>query len=406
MASDGTTKRGWKRAPGELSLALLVMLSALLAGCERRAVNFSQYPGFREWYRANPPSEMAASAEDRALLERYRPRLFLPADAEGPISFYEDYVAQGVLYDRKDMPISRQVTPTILNAHKADPGVVFVHRPTGAPVRPVAYARIDREILPGGAETPGTPLTFLTYHFVFRTSGLPAGLAPWQRFLVELIADPSDWHQLDHYTAVTIVLIPAGSRLEPVAAIVQQHNYLRTYLLGAVAEPDRLVLPRDRRLAVDAAIWSNELYPHQAGRQVRRAVGHLTPDTARYLATGQDRPFISADDITEPQRETEYRLEYLPQSDAFYVFQGWLGARRSMPGRDGPPGADYNTLPRFKPRATQLALFRWRDGDDEFATRLRRAGDPATAAITLATETDRLRRDLACARPIVVACGP
>lgn len=381
------------------------MLLALVAGCERRSANFSQYPGFREWYLANPPANAAARPEDRVLLERYRPRLYLPAGSEGPISFYEDYIAQGVLYDRDDKQIARRVTPAILNAHKADPGVVFVHRPTGALAQAVAYARIDREILPSDAGEAGTPLTFLTYNFVFRTSGLPAGLASWQRILVGLIADPSDWHQLDHYTAVTIVLMPAAGRLEPAAAIIQQHNYLRTYLLGAVAGPDRLVLPRDARLAIDAAIWSNELYPHQPGRQVRRAVDHLNSDTARYLATGQDRPFVSADDVTEPHREVEYALEYLPQNDAFYAFQGWLGERRSLPGRDGPPGADYNTMPRYKARTTQLALFRWSDGDNEFAARLRRAADPATAASALEAETDRLRRDLACVRPIVVACG-
>ena len=405
MANNRVTKYGRQRARGGLVLPFLVLLSALLAGCERRAVNFSQYPGFREWYSANPPTEAAASADDRALLERYRPRLFLPAGSEGPISFYEDYIAQGVLYDREEKPISRRVTRAILNAHRADPEVLFVHRLTGAPARPVAYARIDREILPGGAGESGTWLTFLTYHFVFRTSGLPAGMAPWQRVLVGLAADPSDWHQLDHYTAMTIVLMSANGRLEPIAAIMQQHNYLRTYLLGAVAGPDLLLLPRDGRLAIDAAIWSNELYPHQPGRQMRRAVGHLNRDTARYLATGQDRPLISADDVTEPQQEIVYALEYLPPSDAFYVFQGWLGERRSLPGRDGPPGADYNTLPRYKARTTQLTLFRWSDGDGEFAMRLRRASDPATAALALEMETDRLRRDLACARPIVVACG-
>ncbi len=406
MAINSAMGSERRRLRGDRGLLFLVLLSLLVSACERWTANFSQHPGFRQWYSANPPAENEASVAERALLERYRPRLHLPASAEGPISFYDDYIAQGALYDHAERPIARLVTREILNSHKADPRVVFVHGPTGAPARPVAYARIDRETLQGGADGTPTPLTFLTYHFVFRTSGLPAGLAPWQRVLVGLIADPSDWHQLDHYTAVTIVLMPADGRLEPVAAIMQQHNYLRTYLLGAAAAPGRLMLPPDVRLPIDAAIWSNELYPHLPGRQVRRAVRYLNSDTARYLATGQDRPLMFADDVTEPQREIKYSLEYLPPSDAFYVFQGWLGERRTLPGRDGPPGADYNTSPRHKARATQLALFRWTDGDEEFAARLSRASEPATESLALGIEVDRLRRDLACARPIVVACGP
>ena len=67
--------------------------------------------------------------------------------------------------------------------------------------------------------------------------------------------------------------------------------------------------------------------------------------------------------ITDGVRQIDYSLEFLAPADAFYTFQGYLGAIRSLPGRSGPPGADYNTLPRFKPRATQLIAFHWRDDD-------------------------------------------
>ncbi|HSA81586.1 MAG TPA: hypothetical protein VLE23_12265, partial [Geminicoccaceae bacterium] len=72
-------------------------LLALLTGCMEEDANFSQYPGFAEWYAAHPPGEALPSAAERALLERYRPRVWLPEGHEGPIDFYRDYVAQGEL---------------------------------------------------------------------------------------------------------------------------------------------------------------------------------------------------------------------------------------------------------------------------------------------------------------------
>ena len=65
----------------------------------------------------------------------------------------------------------------------------------------------------------------------------------------------------------------------------------------------------------------------------------------------------------DPAREVEYRLEFLPQTDAFYTFKGALGERRLLPGRSGPPGADYNTLPAFKPKARQMIAFHWTEDD-------------------------------------------
>ena len=99
----------------------------------------------------------------------------------------------------------------------------------------------------------------------------------------------------------------------------------------------------------------------------------MTPESARYLVEGMDRPWLAADDVTEPAREIEPELRFLPPADAFYVFAGWLGERRLLPGRDGPPGADYNTLPAFKSKAVQLALFYWAEGAVGLSRHARRA---------------------------------
>lgn len=408
-----------RRAAAGPLLALL--LAAGAAGCSQSAANFSQYPGFRDWYAAHPPAESPPDETDRALLARYRPRLFVDRESEGPIGFYEDYVAEATLLRGDGSIVAEPPTRETLNAYKADPGAVLVHRGVpgrGAPVHPTVLGRIDRETvaLPDGKRE----FTFLTYNYVFRRSGLPAGMPGWMRLLVGIVADPRDWHQLDHYTAVTIALAPgtdgqeAAAAQVPVAAVFQQHNYLRSYLLGSAAAPGVLALPADGRLAIDAATWSNELYPHEPGRVRHRAAPFMNRDTVRYLTTGEDPPFLAADDVTESDREVDCALQFLPPADAFYVFQGWLGERRRLPGRDGPPGADYNTLPAYKSHAAQMLLFRWTEGDAGYAETIapvlggRGSGAPPDLSRFLASFV----RDLRCreggageaaARP---ACAP
>ena len=156
--------------------ARLLAATLALAACSDDASNFSQHQGFAEWYAAHPPSAALPTAAEQALLERYRPRVFLPADHPGPLDFYRDYIGQGELRAADGALIAAAVTPEVLNAHKHDPGVVFTHRPSGAPPRPVIYGRIDRGDLALPDCAAPLPVTFLTWHLVFARSGLPAGL--------------------------------------------------------------------------------------------------------------------------------------------------------------------------------------------------------------------------------------
>lgn len=379
---------------------LLASTLLLLLGCNDRAHNFSQYPGFAEWYEANPPATGLPTPEQTATLERYKPRVFLPEGHEGPIDFYRDYVASGELVDQTGEIVSSAVDQALLNANKADPSVVFSHHPSGDAPAPKLYGRVAEEPVdwPGCSE-PLT-LTFLNYHLVFRSSGLPAGVPTWQAAGMGLIADLDDWHQLDHYTAVIITLAPVEPGApRPIAVTFQQHNYQRTYLLGETAGEGRLVLPADDRLALDVAIRSNELYPHQPGRTLRRAVSFLDQESAAYMIGGGSAPWLAADDVTDPARKIDPPLVFLPPDDAFYTFKGWLGDRRRLPGRDGPPGADYNTLPAMKPLVNQVALSWWREGDLDWLERfdqLRQNGRPKSIDPTpfLTRIADEI--DLAC----------
>lgn len=350
--------------------------------------NFSQQPGFARHYAEQPRRSTPATAQERALLQRHRPRLWLPAGHAGPIDFYGGYVACGTLVSGDGRVQEAPVDRALLNRFKSDPLAVFSHRPCAGSTEPraVVFGRVDQVPVPvaDGAERP---FTFLTYHAVFRHSGVLAGLASWQAWPMRLLADLDDWHQLDHYTAATIVL---DESQRPVALMLQQHNGQRTHLFDDGAETQRVKWPADGRVPIDIAIRSNELYPHRAGRHERRAVRFVDADALAWLIGFGDKPWLASMDITEPAREAEYELDFLPPDDAFYSFAGYLGERRALPGRDGPPGADYNTWPTLKPLGLQLLSGFWREGDrgdfERLVPRLREQRDPAPAARAQAGE--------------------
>lgn len=347
----------------------LISLIATLtvAGCgkgETVESNFSQRPGFAEFYKANPRSDEIPNSEYQRLLVEYSPRLWLHNDAEGPIDFYLDYIAQGNLVGDGGELLSDAVDRTLLNQHRQSPSVVFTHVPTGEKPQATAYGRVDHDNINGLGD-----VTVLTWHFVFRHSGLPGGVAGLRRFALDLVGDTKDWHQLDNYTAASLVL---DQLKQPLALLLQQHNYQRSYLFGC-----DLAWPSDNRLALVSAIGSNELYPWQSGEQRWRSVPFMSDKGARYLITGESKPLMSADDITNAQKQIEYQLKWLPPSDAFYSFEGYLGAKRRLPGREGPPGADFNTLPPLKAVASQVVIYNWREDDLEFIDLMRPLRDAA-----------------------------
>ncbi|MBI3706282.1 MAG: hypothetical protein HY246_01120 [Proteobacteria bacterium] len=370
----------------------------LVAACGNSDTNFSQYPGFAEYFAANPRTQVLPTPAERALLEQHRPRLFLPPGNPGLIDFYGDYVAQGALNDAQGNLVSDRVTQDLLNRYRDDPHALFIHHPATAPVRPTVYARVDRETVasPGGAPEV---FTFLTYNAVFRVSGLPAGMSSWQEFFLGLVASLDDWHQLDHYTAATLVLDGAQ---RPAALMMQQHNLVRTYLIGRDVE-----LPADGRPLIDIAIRSNEFYPHALGQVRRRAAPMPTIAGIRYLISGQGQPAFEADDITDGVTEATYGLAYLPHDDAFYAFQGWLGERRRLPGRSGPPGADYNTIPDLKRRSAQMFAGYFREGSAADLAHLDATGADGRSHVDgrfARLQAETFFRDRACVAQNIAAC--
>ena len=390
--------RGKKIGAGILGAAVLAAAALLMLPMAQGGDgNFSQFSGFADYFARNPPRGEPPDARARALLEKHKPRFYLPENHAGLISFYDDYVAQGVLTSAGGDVISNAVTPELLNRHKDDPSVMFIHRPdTSQSAQPVVFGRVDADALEFEDGTRQA-FTFLTYHAVFRHSGLAAGLSGMQAVAAGLAGDLDDWHQLDHYTAATLVL---DETQRPVALLLQQHNNQRTYLIGETYD-----LPDDGRPEIDVAIRSNELYPHAKGLRRHRAVRFPTPDALKFLLGIGERPFISADDITDPAAETDYALRFLAPADAFYTFKGFLGARRTLPGRDGPPGADYNTLPMLKPWVRQLIAGYWRPGNQGDGARLERALKESNWVLALLRQQAAVfRANLACARRSAAGC--
>ncbi len=375
---------------------LAMLVPAAASGAPE--TNFSQHPGFDRYFADNPPAKTTPGVKERALIERYRPRILIPESQPGPIDFYRDYIAHGSVYDGEGKLISDKVTRTLLNRFKHDEKSEFRHLPpnTGRS-RPVIYARIDRARVsdPDGSQDADEAFAFLTYHAVFRHSGIPRGLKGWKAALLGLPGDLRDWHQLDHYTAATVVL---DANETPVAVMIQQHNYLRTYLIG-----EGIALPGDDRVVIDAALRSNELYPHLPGRHRRRAVRFADREGMAYLVGFGARPMMAADDVTDSGREVTYALEYLPPDDAFYMFRGFLGERRFLPGRSGPPGASYNTLPELKPLTLQLLSGYWREGHEGDWNRYRSAVKESEAAFA-AAQAPIFLHNLRCLRDRPQGC--
>ncbi len=330
-----------------ISICVIVLLLSLLIACSKSESSFTQMPGFKQYFAKNQPSMTLPNEHDQALLASFKPRVFLAKEQTSFIDFYADYIANGALYINNKL-ISKQVTQELLNQHKNNVKAEFHYLPSKKKGSPTVYARIHRDQLTHNKQQ--IPLTFLNYNLVFAHSGLVKGIATWQRLAMGLVASNTDWHQLDHYVGLTIVL----SKEKPIAVMLQQHNYQTTWLIGDKASDNSIQLPEDQRISVDVAMQSNELYLHSKDLKKHPGLSWITSDSIEFLKTGKNKPTMAGWDITHGEVEEDYKLAYLPTADAFYTFKGKLGKGRKLPGRDGPPGADYVTWPTLMPLSNRI----------------------------------------------------
>ena len=323
----------------KLSVTFSFIVCCLFLGsCSRAEQQFSQLPGFIEYFKTHIPKDEIPDTSEQALLEQHRPKVYKAKEQAGPIDFYADYISTGRL-SINGKTLSDKVTPELLNQHRDNPAAVFEY--TGrheSPGTPLVYGRVDYEKV--SYNNRQYDFTFLTYNLVFPVSGILKGLGTLQTIALASSGNLHDWHQLDHYVSVTVALL----NNQAVAMTLQQHNYYTTYFLDK----------NNPNISVDIASRSNELYPHASERTKHPAVSFLTAKNIGFVVSGKNKPLLAGYDITHGEQEVEYKLGFLPQTDAFYQFQGSLGKSRLLPGRSGPPGADYATLPGLMSRVVRL----------------------------------------------------
>lgn len=373
---------GWRC----LALTLVLMLELTMAGAKEYDT-FADYPGFSTYYgRRCVDHHLPQNAHDKVLLQKFRPHFILPPKGQLPIDFYADYLSHTVLRRRDNHHIVvDHVTPDLLAAVK-DSGDYYLDLQLGrlraaglyqSDQSGLAHAAVRQAVVYGRAyhqkvsfPAAGGPVTrhfsFLKYNLVFAVSGLPARL-PWgSETLLRLLGfNLQDWHELDNYVAATVVLDEQDA---PVAVILAQHNHHRSFLVGR-----HLSLPADQRLIFDIAERSNELYRDAAtpGPVAHRVIRWGL--NMKYLLTGKNPPFLKAQDLTYGRQagglDIAYQLQFLSPCDPFYTAKMMLGERRRLfghyIGRDGPPGADYYTIPLLLPMGNLLKASYYHAGDPE-----------------------------------------
>ncbi|TNF46284.1 hypothetical protein EP232_04700, partial [bacterium] len=385
-----------------LVIPICVIVSAGCAGSDRGYHTFADYPGFAKYYqdRCQDPHLNLPETADIELLYRFRPKIVLPPGGLYPIDFYRDYLPYTVMRSWPERKLTLpEVSPHDLMENRSNRGVYLdldldayrqagLHRRMGDEKQgisleeraPVVYGRVYRETvsLPGKAGAAHQfDLTFLKYNLIFAISGLPAQLSPGSRALLWISGmDGEDWHELDNFVAIHIVLDEAE---KPIAVVLAQHNHHRTYIVGNDLSPTP-----DGRFTFDIALRSNEVYP---------ASGLSEPVTHRvvrwslyldYLISGEDPPRLKGYDLTYGVNagggEVDYDLLTLSPCDPLYTAQILLGEPRPFwggiyLGRDGPPGSDYYNVPALLPLGNLLKFGYLQDGDEEDVALVRQAID-------------------------------
>ncbi len=371
------------------SLFLVFILVATISGsaaADGKYRSFVDYPGFDEYYKdrcvqeVSPPGE-----EDGELLAKFRPHLFLPPGGSYPVDFYRDYLPFTILRQYPDGEIiTRNVTPEVL-ADNVDNREVYLdfqrkeYLRAGLGKKPVIYSRVYREAVTfptNDGVTRAYNLTFLKYNIVFASSGLAAKLPLHIKLFLTIFGfDLEDWHELDNFVAVHIVL---DENEKPLAVILAQHNHHRTFLLG-----HDLPQPEDGRLTFDIALRSNEIYP--ASDSTERVMHRVIRWNLymKYLLSGQDPPFIRGTDLTFGKnaggQAIDYDLVLLSPCDPLYTARILLGEPRPFfgkyIGRDGPPGSDYYNVPELLPMGAILKFAYLHDNDPDDIAAVEKAID-------------------------------
>lgn len=316
---------------------------------------------------------------DRLLLERFKPRVIVSPVGLLPVDFYEFYLPNTVVRDlsRRRRIIKRSPDRDYLKRIERNKryyldytGPMFPCEDDCKNYVATGYGMVYREkvnLRTGDGKAREIAIVVLKYSFVFPYSGLPAELGFLKEAAARLAADPVKWHELDIHGAVQIIL---NEQEKPMALLLAQHNYFRSYVIGK-----DIRWPEDDHIPVCFAERSNEPYPCHAETSPKnyRTVGN--PMHIAYVIDGRSPPMTAGKDKVygiEGGREVSYRLKFLPDKDPLCVSWIPLGDRQKLLFfdsfyRKGPPGIDLNTWPEVKKYGDIMQFWYIRDDDREDA---------------------------------------
>ena len=311
--------------------------------------------------------------DEKRLLQKHRPHVFVGPGGLLPIDFYDFYLPQTVLRDRSndDVIVIKGPSRKYLKMVERDARYYLDYTGPDLPCKDctdykgTAYARVYYETVRfrTGEGIKEEDVTILKYSFAFPQSGLPSRLGLLRGTLARLAGNPDRWHELDIHGAIHIVL---NKDRRPMVLLLAQHNHFRSYVFGKDIKANET-----GRTPVCFAVRSNEPYPCHDGTESKRhrAVGN--PAYAAFLVDGRSRPAFSGYDETfsaaSGGTEVDYDLKFLPRLDPLYVSWIPLGDRMKVLGvetfyRRGPPGMDFNTHPELRKYSDIMQFWYLRDG--------------------------------------------
>ncbi|MDJ0782927.1 MAG: hypothetical protein QNJ22_13210 [Desulfosarcinaceae bacterium] len=313
------------------------------------------------------------SAKDRGLLTRFRPRIHITPGELYPIDFYDRFLPQTVVKNRKGTVIPRAVDPAYLKRIERDHGKYLDFGGDLAtfalggdpPEDAVLYPSVYREQLRLPGREP-IDVIVLKYAAVFAASGLPYEIGWLRSAAARLMGDPRRWHELDIHGAVHVIIDAAHRR--PLMVLLAQHNHFRSFLVGRDLE-----WPADDRLRISYARRSNEPYLSPRGATPVRHPTAGNPSHFRFILTGRGKPLTGGYDVVHgPQSgavEIPYQLIFLRTKDP--LFTSWipLGDKQKLMGvidsfyREGPPGMHINTHPQIRRYTDTAAAYYVLPGD-------------------------------------------
>ena len=312
-----------------------------------------EYPDrMRKWAQNEPLT--------KALLETYKPRIFVAPSSYLPINFYNDYLPNcvvrevskpgEVLFENVDRDLLKEIQfrPSLYLDYQLSPEEALKLKVRE--VTPTVYGRIYTDTIK--SEGREMTLVFLKYSLIFPYSGLPAEIRYWKRLASRIIGDPKGWHELDIHGAIHVIL--AAHDLRPLGVLLAQHNHHRVFLRNKDFK-----WPEDNRIAISVSQYSNEPYllPTEDGIRLERTVAN--PMKIEYLfGVSDEAPLGSGLDKVYSEkigsREISIKLELLPSDDPLYTAWISLGDRTKIFGiwetwyMRGPPGIDFYTFGPLK----------------------------------------------------------